>query len=78
MSVQVENGKAYNVHHSRKGKFVLMVSSQCEEWISGTIVSGTARAMMDYNINFDVVIEAGEEITVRKSFLYSATEVPPC
>ncbi len=61
MSVQVENGKAYNVHHYRKGEFVLMVSSQCEEWISGTIVSGTARAMLDYNIK-----EAGEEITVRK------------
>lgn len=73
MSVQVENGKTYNVHHSRKGKFVLLVSSQSEEWISGTIVSGTARAMMDYNIK-----EAGEEITVRKSFLSSATEVPPC
>ena len=29
--------------------------------------------MMDYNIK-----EAGEEITVRKSLLYSATEVPPC
>ena len=73
MSVQVENGKTYNVHYSRKGKFALLVSSQCEEWISGTIVSGTALAMMDYNIK-----EAGEEITVRKSFLYSATEVPPC
>lgn len=73
MSVQVENGKTYKVHHSRKGKFVLMVSSQCEEWISGAIVSGTARAMMDYNIK-----EAGEEITVRKSHLYSATEVPTC
>lgn len=73
MSAQVENGKTYNVHHSRKGKFVLCVSSQCEEWISGTIVSGTARAMMDYNIK-----EAGEEITIRKSFIYSATEVPAC
>jgi len=57
----LEIGRAYNVNHSRKGKFVMIVESQDETWVHGTVVSGVAKATMDYNVK-----EEGEEISLRK------------
>lgn len=56
-----ENGKTYEVTHSRKGRFTLRVENQSEEWLTGLIVDGTE----------------SEEITVRKSFLSNSSEVTP-
>ena len=52
----------YHVDHSRKGKFTMRVDSLNGEWVSGQIVAGTAKAMLDYNVK-----ETGEDITVRLS-----------
>lgn len=64
------NGRVYTVDHSRKGKFTLLVTSQTDEWVTGTIVDGTAKAMLDYNVR-----EVGEEVTLRRSFIRSASEL---
>lgn len=67
MNVMTQNkyeiGKTYNINHSRKGKFGIIVTGQCDTWLSGTVV-GTAGAMMEYNVKDD-----GESITVRKSLI---------
>ncbi len=62
--MEYEIGATYIVNHSRKGKFALRVDSQDDEWLTGEVVGGTAKAIMDYNIK-----EKGDPITVRKSFL---------
>lgn len=59
----LEVGSTYNVNHSRKGKFSLLVQSDSDEWVTGIIVGGKAGAMLHYNEK-----ECGDEITVRKSF----------
>jgi hypothetical protein len=53
-------GGVYAVNHSRKGKFQMRVDRIDGEWVEGVIVSGTAQAMLDYNVR-----ETGEDITVR-------------
>lgn len=58
-----EIGKIYKINHSRKGKFAIQVTRQCDEWVTGVIIQGMAKAMLDYNEKYE-----GEEITVRKSF----------
>lgn len=68
--VKFEVGKTYRVQHSRKGTFILRVTSQTDEWVTGTIMEGTAKAMLDYNVK-----EAGEDITLRLSFINSAVEL---
>lgn len=57
-----EAGKIYNVRHSRKGNFTILVTGLCGEWITGTIVKGYASAMMKYN-----ECGVGDSITIRKS-----------
>lgn len=47
--VKFEVGKTYRVQHSRKGTFILLVTSQTDEWVTGTIMEGTAKAMLDRN-----------------------------
>lgn len=61
--MNIEAGKFYKVHHSRKGIFHLAVDSIDGEWITGTIIAGKAKAMLDYNER-----EKGEQITIRESF----------
>lgn len=68
--VKFEVGKTYRVQHSRKGTFILLVTSKTDEWVTGTIMEGTAKAMLDYNVR-----EAGEDITLRLSFINSAVEL---
>jgi hypothetical protein len=58
--MEPEPNQIYHVNHSRKGKFTMRVDSVKGEWVSGQVISGTAKAMMDYNIK-----EAGDEITIR-------------
>ncbi len=67
----LENGKVYKVNHTRKGNFDLYVESQDDTWINGIIVEGKAQAMLKDNEKF-----VGDEITVRKSLLSSASRVP--
>jgi len=55
-------GGVYAVNHSRKGKFQMRVDRIDGEWVEGVIVSGTAQAILDYNVR-----ETGEDITVRAS-----------
>ena len=73
--MKLENGKVYKVNHTRKGNFDLYVESQVElqdeTWITGIIVEGKAQAMLKDNEKF-----VGDEITVRKSLLSSASLVP--
>ena len=63
MNTIVKIGKTYTVTHERKGKFVLLVEKADETWVTGTIVSGKADAILPYN-----VVEKGEQITVRREF----------
>jgi len=56
-------GRDYHVSHTRKGKFGMRVENVGDEWISGSVVSGVAKAMLDYNR-----VYVGEPITVRRSF----------
>ena len=69
--MQLENGKTYLVKCRRKGTFVMRVDGQDKEWAHGVVVGGKARAMLDYNER-----TAGDEITVRLSFLESAVVQP--
>lgn len=58
-------GEFLEIEHSRKGKFIIQVSKVSEEWIDGVIVTGTAKAVMDYNVKFE-----GEEISCRRSLCF--------
>lgn len=57
-------GENYSIKHDRKGEFVIKLLSHNDEWITGEILLGEAKAIMNYNIKLK-----GEEITMRKSFL---------
>jgi hypothetical protein len=58
----LEVGKIYNVISQRKGNFKMKLTSQSEEWATGIITKGKAKAICSYN-----EVEEGEEVTVRKS-----------
>lgn len=55
-------GKIYDVVSSRKGNFRIMVTEHSEEWVTGTIIKGKAKAILAYNEAYK-----GEEITLRRS-----------
>ena len=59
----LEVGKTYLVNSQRKGTFMVRLTHCDDTWATGTIVGGTAKAMMDYNVR-----ETGEEVTVRREF----------
>jgi hypothetical protein len=68
---ELVTGRIYKVCHSRKGTFQMQVTDTTDEtWISGVIVRGMARAIMDYNQRF-----SGDKITVRRSFIRYAVEL---
>lgn len=71
MEQEIKVGATYRVSHTRKGAFVLRVDRLDDVWATGTIVSGRARALLDYN-----EVETGEEITIRRSFC-TFVEVSP-
>lgn len=56
----VEVGRDYRVIHSRKGEFCVRITAASDEWVTGAIISGTAGALMHYNVK-----EEGEEVTMR-------------
>jgi hypothetical protein len=56
-------GKKYNVNHTRKGKFTIMVSDDDGDFVTGVIKEGTTKAIMDYNVK-----RKEEEVSVRKCF----------
>jgi hypothetical protein len=62
MTDQIETGKIYDVFSSRKGKFIMQITSHNETFATGIILKGTAKAILSYNER-----EEGEEVTVRKS-----------
>ena len=70
MKQTYEQDHLYAIHHSRKGKFSIKITGQDDEWLSGLIVAGKAKAMLAYN-----ELEAGEDITIRKSFILSSSEL---
>jgi hypothetical protein len=64
-NIPLEIGRHYSVRHSRKGNFCIEVTDLSDPWITGNIISGTAKAIMDYNVR-----EAGESITIRDEHSY--------
>ena len=67
--IELQIGKIYDVFSSRKGKFRMKITGQCEVWAWGIITEGKANAICEYNER-----EKGEDITIRKS-LSTFTEV---
>ena len=68
--MDLETGKTYKVSHSRKGVFVVKITNQCETWAYGTVVSGKANAMLDYN-----EAHPGDDVGMRKSHILRAEAV---
>lgn len=62
-ATDIEVGKTYVVKSSRKGTFTATLTAVDDTWATGVIVSGKAGAMLPENER-----EAGEEVTVRRSF----------
>jgi hypothetical protein len=60
-----EVGKEYEVRHSRKGTFRIVVREIRGEWIDGTVVDGVAKAVMTYNVAHE-----GDSITIRDTMSY--------
>lgn len=58
-------GTVYEVRHQRKGTFYLLATAVNDEWLTGVIVRGKAKAMLPENVR-----EKGEEITIRDSLSY--------
>lgn len=61
--MELEIGKIYDIVSTRKGKFRMELTNQCDTWATGIITKGKAKAILSYN-----EVEVGEEVTVRKSF----------
>lgn len=55
----------YHVKHQRKSEFIAKIDEFGDEWISGTVAKGIARAAMHYNTIYE-----GEPITMRRSLVY--------
>ena len=58
-----EVGKTYEVNHARKGEFVLAITAVNDEWITGNLIEGEPRYLLDCNKRIK-----GEELTIRRSF----------
>ena len=56
----MEIGKTYDVDHTRKGKFRVLVTAVNDGWVEGRVVSGVATALLAHNVR-----EMGEKITIR-------------
>ena len=66
-----EINSVYLISCQRKGTFMIKVTGQCDTWLSGVVVAGETKAMLDYNRT-----GIGEQVTCRKSFIKSATKQP--
>lgn len=60
--MEYEINQIYNITHTRKGSFTVQVTSESDEWVTGTIIEGKANAIIDCNVKHQ-----GDEITMRKS-----------
>ena len=60
--MELQKGLVYNVVHSRKGSFQVLLLSSTNEWFTGKIVTGIAKAVLEDNVKYE-----GEEVTMRKS-----------
>ncbi len=58
-------GETLEIEHQRKGKFTMRLIRIDDEWMTGKIIKGEAKAMMSYNVK-----EEGEEITIRRSMCF--------
>lgn len=58
-------GEVFFVRHVRKGEFIVRFDTIDDEWISATIVSGIAKAVMEYNTKHE-----GDKIALRRSLIY--------
>lgn len=61
--IEIRLNKIYEVNHSRKGRFIIRITRQDEESVTGILQAGKPKMM-----NPDNEIDDGEEITLRKSF----------
>lgn len=61
-NIELSIGETYKVFSNRKGKFRMMVTEISDDFVTGIIISGKAKAIMQYNERL-----TGEEVTVRKS-----------
>lgn len=61
-NIELEINKIYNVHSQRKGKFVMRVESIDDDFVHGVIITGKAKAILEYNERY-----AGETVSLRKS-----------
>ena len=61
--MEIRVGKTYKVNHRRKGKFVMRVTEVDPIWVTGVIVEGRTKAIIDYNTR-----DTGDTITVLVSF----------
>lgn len=62
--MNLEIGKIYKIKHERKGEFIIKLLSHDDEWVTGELTDGTAKAVMNYNFKYK-----GEELTIRKSLV---------
>jgi len=64
--IEPEVGVEYEVRHSRKGTFTMLVTDTSDDtWVKGIITTGETRTIMSYNSR-----GPGEEQTVRRTFCY--------
>ena len=70
-TVKLEVGKVYRVIHSRKGKFVVEVTDNNGVWVTGTIVDGSAKALLPENH-----VVKGEQLVMRLTLIVDAEELP--
>jgi len=62
LDIKLQKGEIYQVNHSRKGVFNLLVVNQGSDFVTGIIVKGKAMAMLKYNER-----KQSDSITIRKS-----------
>ena len=68
--VKLENGKVYDLHHARKGKFKAKVIEQTNEFVTLEVVDGCASFVSVIN---QLRGRRGDVFDVRKDFIISAS-----
>jgi len=66
----MEIDKVYRIDHSRKGIFILKITSQDDTWTTGVIVEGKTTTLNPANSCGE-----GEKVTLRTAFIRSAKEI---
>lgn len=60
----LQEGKVYEVTHSRKGTFRLRLTGIGAEWLRGTVVAGMAHALLPENR-----VAVGEVVDMKRSLV---------